>query len=415
VGRVQRHTLRRLYVGSVAAPVTLRSLGPTVYLPSTIYAVGQGAVNPVIVLSGTALGASPAIASALVGLMGLGQIAGAVPSGRLIAAIGERRAMVLATGIAVPALLACVFAQSVWVLGAGVTVLGLSGAVWGVARHTYVTEVVAYEMRARALSTLGGVARIGIFAGPFIGAAMMAIVGLPGAYWVHAAAAAIATALLIILPATAHDRPASLPLRSREVIGANLTVLRTLGIGVLLVGAMRASRQTVVPLWGANIGLDATTLSIIYGVSGGIDMLLFYPAGKVMDRYGRRWVSIPSIAILTFAHAVLPLARSVAGLAAAAMLMGLGNGLSSGLVMTLGADVSPAAGRPQFLGAWRLLVDLGTGAGPLLIGAVLAFWPLPVAVLTMAGAGAASVAALYRWTPRSGMTRPVRTRPNDDK
>ncbi|RKR86138.1 putative MFS family arabinose efflux permease [Micromonospora pisi] len=385
--------------------VTIGSLGPTVYLPSAIYSLGQGAVAPVVVLSGTALGASAGTASVLVGLIGVGQIVGAVPAGALIARIGERPAMVWSSALVVPALLGCVFATSVWMLGFAVAAVGLVGAVWGVARQTYVTEVVPYALRARALSTLGGASRIGAFVGPFVGAAAMTVLGTDGGYWVHAVAAAVAATVLVLLPGLPVDRTAgtgTVPARvgTLAVIRDNLAVLRTLGLGVLLVGALRAARQTVVPLWGAHLDLHPATLSLIFGLSGAVDMLLFYPSGKVMDRWGRRVVAVPSMFLLGLAHALLPLATTVVGLAGVAMLMGLGNGLSSGLVMTLGADVSPVSGRAQFLGAWRLCADLGTGAGPLLIAAVLTVGSLTVAVLSMAGVGAAAVAVLYRWIPR---------------
>lgn len=388
------------------APVTIRSLGPTVYLPTVIYSLGQGAVAPVVVLSGTALGASASTASVLVGLIGIGQIVGAVPAGALIARIGERPAMVWSTALVVPALLGCVFATSVWLLGAAVAAIGLAGAVWGVARQAYVTEVVPYGLRARALSTLGGAGRIGAFIGPFVGAAVMTVLGTDGAYWVHAVAAAVAATVLLVLPGLPVDRTAGTGIApgrvgTAAVIRENLAVLRTLGLGVLLIGALRAARQTVIPLWGAHLDLDAATLSVVFGLSGAVDMLLFYPAGKVMDRWGRRLVAVPSMFLLGLAHALLPLATTVVGLAGVAMLMGVGNGLSSGLVMTLGADTSPVRGRAQFLGAWRLCADLGTGAGPTLIAGVLAVGSLTAAVLAMAGVGAVAVAVLYRFVPRS--------------
>jgi hypothetical protein len=103
--------------------------------------------------------------------------------------------------------------------------------------------------------------------------------------------------------------------------------------------------------------------------------------------------------LLGVAHAVLPLTTTVLALGGVAMLMGLGNGMSSGLIMTLGADVSPIVGRAQFLGAWRLCSDIGTGIGPLLISAVLSIGSLGAASLAMAGVGAAAVAVLQRWIP----------------
>jgi hypothetical protein len=45
----------------------------------------------------------------------------------------------------------------------------------------------------------------------------------------------------------------------------------TLGTGIVLLSAIRQTRQVVIPLWAAHIGLSPTTTSIIYGVAGGID------------------------------------------------------------------------------------------------------------------------------------------------
>jgi MFS family permease len=154
--------------------------------------------------------------------------------------------------------------------------------------------------------------------------------------------------------------------------------------------------------------LDAATLSVVFGVSAAVDMLLFYPAGKVMDRWGRRWVAVPSMLLLGLAHAVLPLTTKVLALGAVAMLMGLGNGMSSGLIMTLGADVSPGVGRAQFLGAWRLCADLGTGSGPLLISAVLSVGSLGAAIVVMAGVGAVAAAVLQRGSTHRPSTRRTR-------
>ncbi|MEU4420716.1 hypothetical protein AB0F81_08825 [Actinoplanes sp. NPDC024001] len=49
-----------------------------------------------------------------------------------------------------------------------------------------------------------------------------------------------------------------------------------------------------------------------------------------MDRRGRRCAAVPAMTLLGLAHALLPLAADAKGLAAAAMLMGLGDGLSAG-------------------------------------------------------------------------------------
>jgi len=385
---------------ATAEGLTLRQLGPSVYLPSAVYSTGLGAVAPVIVLSAIDLGASRAAAAVVVALLGVGQIAGALPAGVLIARVGERRTMLAATSLALPALLICILARDVFVFGAAVTLLGLTGAGWGVARHAYLTEAVRPDLRARAMSTLGGLGRVGTFAGPLLGSAAIHVLGLTGAYIVALALIGVATVLVAFLPPVPHDRPvgagAARP-ALRTVIRDNGRTLFTLGFGVLLVGAMRASRQTILPLWGVTLGLDAATIGLVYGISGAVDMLLFYPAGRLMDRRGRRWAAVPAMTLLGLAHVLLPVTGGLSGLMLAGLLMGVGNGLSAGLVMTVGADVSPAVGRAQFLGAWRVCADLGIGGGPLLIGAVTAAASLTAAALAMGGVGLTAAYLLHRW------------------
>ena len=94
------------------------------------------------------------------------------------------------------------------------------------------------------------------------------------------------------------------------------------------------------------------------------------------------------------------------GIAAVAGLMGLGNGISAGIVMTLGADAAPGSDRAQFLGGWRLASDFGHAGGPLVITAVSACRPSRRGqlwswrLITWAGAG-----WLARWVPAYA-TRP---------
>lgn len=387
------------------AKVTVWSFGAPVYLPSLLFGVGQGAIAPVIPLSARDLGASVAAASLVVALLGVGRMIGNLPASIVVIRIGERRAMVIAAAMAIAALALCIAAQTVWLLAIGVTAIGVTTAVFGLARHAYLTEVAPFHLRARALSTLGGAHRIGQFVGPFLGAAVMGVSGTDGGYWVHLGAAAVAATTLLVLPDVPHSEAVHQTSGDGVVAMTRryLPVLRTLGMGVLLVGAVRASRQVVIPLWGEHIGLDPAATSLIFGLSGAVDMLLFYPAGWMMDRLGRNWVVVPSMLILGAAHVVLPLAGGTASFAAVAMLMGFGNGIGSGIVMTLGSDLSPTASRAVFLGVWRLFGDVGTGVGPLILGAVSTLTALGPAAVTMGGVAGTSALVLARWIPKYGI------------
>ena len=268
-------------------------------------------------------------------------------------------------------------------------------------------------MRARALSTLGGVHRIGWFLGPFLGALVVAKWDISAAYVVGGIASLGAFVLVLVAPdITSPERAASAQAPQRSVgsvLVEHRRVLLTLGVGALWVSGARAVREALVPLWAESVGLSPAQTALVFGVSGAVDMLLFYPSGWLMDRHGRVAAAVPSMLILGLGMALLPLSSTLVAVTAAATVLGLGNGLGAGLIMTLGADASPPEARTQFLGGWRLCSDLGRAAGPLALSGLSAIMTLGAASVVL-GAGAVLGAVWLRiWVPRHDPTRaPVR-------
>lgn len=385
----------------MAAPSALRSLVLPVYLPTLLFAVGQGAVLPVVALTAVELGASTAAAAVIVAVQGIGRMVFNIPAGRLIEDLGERRAMGVGTAVLAFALVGCVLSPSPLWLGVCMFAMGCGWSMWLLARLTYVSELTPHHLRGRALSTLGGVNRIGNFAGPFLGAAAIVAADLDGAYYVHLATALLGWLVLLAMP----DPPSALvqPPGGRTPLGSvareNAEVLVKAGSGTAALGLLRASRHAVLPLWGAHIGLDAAAVSLLFGITAGMDMTLFYPAGSASDRWGRKAVAVPCLALLAVGFALLPLASSFAQLAAVGLVMGLGNGIGSGIIMTLGADYAPTHARAAFLGIWRTISDVGSAAGPIVSGAVAAATSLGMASLAIGLIGAAGAAVFALTLP----------------
>ena len=393
-----------------------------IYAPSTVYAVGLGAMTPALAVAALALGLDAARAAAVVLLVGLGSLVANGPASALAARAGERVTMV------VSAVLGTAGAGLAWATTAGVSsgpsaagvaepgrlalflaavlAVGMAGAGFNLARQAYLAVAVPATHRARAMSTLGGTVRIGTFLGPFQGAAAQAPLGLDGAFAAAAAAMAVGALLCLRirdLPVPASDPaageepgPAGRP-RLRDVARARRGALLTAGFGVVAVSAARAARNAVIPLWATHLGLDAATASLVFGLAGAADLLLFYPSGRLMDRFGRRAVAVPCLTLLGAGFLTVSLTREPTAFAAAAVLLGIGNGFGAGIVMTLGADHSPPNARAQFLGLWRSMSDAGMLAGPLLLSGVTAAAGLAVGVGSLAvvcGVGAVVFAAV---------------------
>lgn len=386
----------------------MRRLFVPIYGPTVLISIGMGAVVPLIALYALDLGASVTQAAIIVGLIGFGQLTGDLPAGSLAQRFGEKPVLLAACVVEAGALVVASQTTSLLVVSVCVFAIGLASAVFGLARHAYLSEAVAIAYRARALSTLGGTFRIGSFIGPFVAAALIAQFSI-GAAFAFAACTSLAGGLLsLLLPELPGDGARRNPAPEAEpearlslwqVIRDHRKVLAHLGSGVFLIMIARASRTAIIPLWAAHQGLDATTTSIIVGISAGVDILLFYPGGAIMDRFGRMWVALPAMLVMGIGFLVLPLADTAVLVGVVACVMGLGNGVSSGIVLTLGSDVAPDLGRRQFLGAWRLCADLGNVAGPGLISLVSLAFPLGAAAVALGVISWFGVGWLAKWVP----------------
>ncbi|GAA1512138.1 MFS family permease [Agromyces terreus] len=415
-----------------------RSIVLPAYLPTLLFSIGEGAIIPVIPVVATERGASIALAGLIAAMIMVGELLGDLPAGWLVARIGERASMIGASALAAIGVLVALLSPTLPALGIGILLVGLATAVFGLARHAFLTSYVPERVRARALSTLAGVFRGGWAVGPFIAAALLATTGASeNVFWVLVAACLVVVVVLLVLPdpervfgsarqtrAEASDAAAA----SRAPGGAEATespgrreadaashgvfraiathraVLARIGTGVGLLAALRASRMVILPLWAVSIGMAPEAAALVIGVSATIDFALFYVSGQVMDRFGRLWSAIPGLLGLGVGHLVLAFTRDspAAGVwfTVIALLFGVANGLSSGVILTLGADLAPKANPAPFLGAFRTIADAGQAGAPLAIAALISASSIMVASATMGVLGFVGAAILWRYVPR---------------
>ena len=405
-------------------PFRWRSIALPALLPTLLFSIGEGAIIPIIPIAADGLGATLALAGLVVALLTIGELLGNIPSGWLIARIGERPAMIGATALSVVGMVMAVIAPNPVALGFGIFFVGLSAAVFALARHAFMTSFVPLGYRARALSTLGGANRLGAFVGPFIAAAVIHLTGTATlAFWIHIVACVLCAIVLVTLPdptttfgSVATVRLAGRTMREGEALveqeSAGLfrtlwnkrELLSRLGLGAALIGALRASRQVILPLWAVSIGVGDTNTALIIGVAGAVDFALFYPGGQLMDRFGRLWGAVPSMIGLGMGHLVLALTHdlpaNVGWFIAAAVLLAASNGLGSGILMTIGADLADRSNPAPFLGAWRFTGNLGGAGAPLLVAGVTAVGSIALAAGVVGVLGLLGAGVLLRYVPR---------------
>ena len=349
-----------------------------VYLPTMLLALGQGALLATLPLYADELGFGYTMISIISAAAAMGTLVADVPAGALIHRIGLKRSMYIGTGLVA----ASTFPLALDLDAGPIVVLrviaGIGTALWGLSRHSFIASAIPIESRGQAIATVGGVMRIGIFGGPALGGAIATIWGLQASFILTGFMSLLALInVAIALPQTSATAPAPKGGSRerwrivRETVKANSMDLMAAGIAQLLAQMIRQGRQLLIPLIGANVaGLSAAQIGLVMTISAVVDMCMFFPAGYLMDKFGRKFATVPSFAIMGIGLALLPFANSFVTMTAIGIVIGLGNGLGSGSMMTLGADLAPEGAVGEFLGIWRLIGDAGMVIGPLLVGVI---------------------------------------------
>ena len=382
-------------MGPVTEPVRFRlgSAALPVYLPSLLFAIGEGAVIPIIPVDAVRLGGSLALAGFISALLMVGTLIGDLPSGWIVSRVGERTAMLGSAVAALLGLVLCYLAPVPAVLGLGVLIIGIATASFALARQAFMTSFVPLAYRARALSLLGGMFRAGYFVGPFLAALVIGLTGSTrAAFLIQGVACVVVAIVLLALP----DPSAALARTRQEAIAstaaapqvdrvggavaepARVGLLRTLvayrsvlarmGTAAALIGGLRASRQVILPLVGVSLGMPESSIALVIGIAGGVDLALFFTSGQIMDRFGRLASALPSMIGLGLGHIALALTiglpDAIGWFIGIALFMSVANGLGSGILMTFGADLAPRHDPAPFLGAYRFTGDAGNAANP---------------------------------------------------
>lgn len=349
-----------------------------VYLPTALLAIAQGVLLVTLPLYAADLGVSYMMISVITSAAAMGTLVTDVPAGVVLHRIGLRRSMLIGCALVVFGTIGLTLDLTPGLIVTLRIVAGVGTALWSLSRHSFIAQAIPPWKRGSAIALFGGINRIGLFGGPLIGGLIATAFGMHASFFVAGLLGIVGwVAAATFIPA---DKPGDLPRRGssaarwtivRRSLRVNAADISAAGMAQLFGQVIRQGRQLVIPLIGAKeLGLNAAEIGTVMTVAAILDMSMFMPAGFIMDRFGRKFSSVPSFAIMAIGIGLVPFADSFSTLLAASVVIGLGNGLGSGSMMTLGADLAPTEATGEFLGVWRLIGDIGMVTGPLMVGAI---------------------------------------------
>lgn len=390
----------------LASKVRQNPMLMSLYVPTLMTSFSQGMLVPVLPVYVSSFQAPYWLVGLVLAGVGIGQLIGDVPAGMLIRRLNVKSVMLIGLAGLSLAMTTLFVAQSIWQVFIALVVSGACGALYNVSRHAYLTDHITLISRGRSIATYGGIHRIGRFAGPAFGGFLGATFGLRApflAYGIICGAALLFVAFFV--ERVEHDE-AAVHVSSRSqlwlVLKSQYRILMAAGIGQLFAQMIRNGRDVLLPLYAADvIGLKVDDIGLIISITAAIEMSLFYPAGLIMDRFGRKYAVVPTFLLQAAGMLLLPLTGGFLTLLLASSLMGFANGLSSGTMMTIGSDLAPSHARGEFLGVWRLIGDAGFTGAPLMIGAIADMLTLGAASVVIGAAGISAAAVFAFLVPET--------------
>ena len=281
-----------------------------------------------------------------------------------------------------------------------VFVIGLGYGLYFIGQHTFLSSSVAQHRRGLAFSCHGGTFRVAGIVFPLIAGGFGSFLPLHNVLLLTTMFPLVSSLLTLTFLPVPEDKQAKKASDGRVVEdgGANEKMLQrssqkksghctfchilwhfrkeltTVGIFVTLLSLVRAGREILIPLIVIEQGLGISEISYAQSISYFCGASMFPLSGILMDRCGRKVSASTSIIVFACGLVVLSQSSNYAVLVAGSAIVGIGNGISSGLVMTLGGDlvmqIDDRSKRGPFLGAFKTVSDTGNLLGPLLSGSL---------------------------------------------
>ena len=369
-----------------------------IYLPALLLSPGAGIISPTLSIYIKSFELTYTITTIVIAISVIGNI----PAGILVERIGRRQSMLLGLLMIGVSTLSMGIAQNLFHLIGAQLIGGIGNALWMLSRHAYMADVIPLSKRGRSIALFGGVNRIGTFLGKFIAIFLGSNLRIP--FYMFAAIAVLTLLICYFsIPETKHEIKTKSEKQEpylRQLLNVsikNFRLLATAGVGQVCVQTLRRGCHIIIPLYATDIvGLNETGVRQIEVIASAVDMSMFPLAGYLMDRYGRRFATIPGICIFATGMVLMPFTSSFLWLLFAAVMMRFGNGIASGTMMTLGADLAPREGTGEFLGLWRLTGDFGGSAGPVVVGNIADVFGLGYSGFALGGIGYLAV-SIFLW------------------
>lgn len=343
--------------------------------------LGFGSIVPVIALYAEDFGVSQTAIGLTIAVYGMARFLISLPAGRLADVIGRRSTLALGGLVTVVGTVMCAVAPNFETFLAARFVAGAGAALVLTAGQIVLADIASPGNRGRVMAIYQGVFVFSVGAGAFPGGWLADRFSLAAPFWANAALAAVVTMLAwVFVPETkglravderhVGQRPLSFGDQVRIVV-------HTPGFALICVVSFAAffartgGLFNVIPLLARDqIGLSPSQIGIGIGMISIMGLVLVYPSGALVDRFGRKAVIVPSTLLTGVAILGYGAAGTFITFIVCSIFWSAASGVGGGAPAAYAADIAPAGMTASTLGLYRALADAGYVAGPLALGLI---------------------------------------------
>jgi len=296
-----------------------------------------------------------------------------LPSGIISLKVGRGNLISIGLALAFIGSLICAFSSSIYRLILGMALWGFGSALFFTSNTSLLLDLFKPERRGRAMGTFQSIEFIGSFLGAPLGGLLAAYMGFNHVFLVITALLVSSFAIAILSKEFRRIDDTVIenfsPPTFREALAGmgNLSLIIVCFINFSRMFVSQGVMSTVFQLYlNEHLNINVELIGIIMGVrTGGLICALFL-SGYLSDKFGRK----PLIIIGLLINALAIYAYSLASLLQEFILLGILDGIGSGLIfvslVVFMAELVHPSIRAGAVGLYRTFMDIGGVLGPVI-------------------------------------------------
>jgi MFS family permease len=345
-----------------------------------LWSLGTGAQQLARPLFASELGATPFLVVLITASNAIAHLVSAPLTGFLADRIGRKPLVLLGNMTRGVTLVGQFFAETYWQFFALEFAGGIGVAMWGTSSSVAMADFTSTANRGRLMALRGVTNRIGMILGPASGALIIGLFhdNLRYVFLFNAVTKVFIHVLVFYLAKETAPEVNRSRSQSKEAAKLDLSFFLTRGFLALVITSFALNMMGQGGAFGAlfpvqaknEVGMSAAEVGEALSIGGFIGLLVTYPNGWAVDRFGRKPTLIPGLILLAATAVLLAQLDSVNEVYLMVALYGLGSTMSMGASQAFAVDLAPPDRRGSFLGVWTLVGNTGSIVAPLLIGAI---------------------------------------------